>query len=1492
MAGFGSFGQKMRSCSNSSRQIEVLGRTDADLGLSDESMGNLNFEPGGTCSERSLALLVALWPVVLGPGTGTVTVPLETCPRPGTVALETCPSKKCLVCLDYLFSFISTFVPGSTAGRVYCPSCNFRYQLRQFYEIATDGSLLVPPPPQRPAPASPSAYPVAPPRGHDGKTIRNIVIIVASAVCFVVLVLCILVLIRLRMRKKQQPEKPENVREIKSENPWNLTLRLLDSPRIAFQMRISSEEVVSELFISDQGMFADGQEIAVKRLAADSGQGDTEFKNEVMLVAKLHHTNLVKLIGFCLEGHESSGGSRTGPMGGGFRVSYSFKRTYLHWERRYAIIQGIAKGLVYLHEDSRLGIIHRDLKASNILLDEEMNPKIADFGMARLMFGVDQKDGVTRRVVGTHGYMAPEYAIRGQFSAKSDVYSFGILVMELVTGQKKSSFCITGVAENLLNSAWESWTNGRVADITDQMISSGPINEITRCLHIGLLCVQESPTARPTMASVVQMLNDSSLSLPAPVKPAASAHSGLDESGMPSSEERNSFSQNEKENTSRYPIISKIYKDIFVVPASTVASESAFNLGSRVVDPFRATLTPKMVEGLSLFSLYCVVFDYMCVSPVIKVLSLLLLLLRFTGAQTPSPQVYNYHACSGAIDSFQNTSLDQVILSFKTLDQTKNGFHNLSVGIHSQQANSLALCRGDVSESSCLDCIKFGATDLPQRCPAQLEATVWYDNCMFRYTNVYMFRSVDRTYATLSNHSYSSDTTLLKDQLFTLLKALRDKASSGDSTLKYAVGDTEFTGSQRIYALVQCIPDLDQMQCANCLDRAFRDIMNNIPGKEGGRVLGASCSLRFDTTQFYGIQANSPRLPTEGRKPNIIIIVVSTVVASLILLAGFYVLWIKCNAKPVENGDEVKRLELQVQFQTIRAAVGNFSDEHKLGKGKFVDGQEIAVKRLAQNSGLGDAEFQNEVMLLAKLQHKNLVKLLGFCLQGHERLLIYEYVPNASLDKFLFNTHKRSFLDWETRYKIIKGIARGLLYLHEDSRLRIIHRDLKAGNVLLDANMNPKISDFGMASGYMAPEYVLNGRFSAKSDVYSFGVIIMEMITGQRISSFTVAEVAEDLISFAWESWRNGRIFDIIDPTLKNSPRDEILRSIHIGLLCVQESVTARPNMASVVPMLNGISLSLPLPSRPAYFTPNTISSSSNTSNFGYSIEGPGDVFSDTSAYATNLKTLLSNFSSLGHAYNGFYNLSVGQHDGQVNSLALCRGDVSESTCLECIKFGTTNLPSRCPNNLGAIIWYNTCMFRYTNWYMFRSVEGTYATIYLNSTAKYEQVFNEQLIDLLRSLRDRATLGNSTLKFAVGDTVLYGTNKSEEDLCPWKVEVRILGASCDVRSNLSQFYRNVVMSPPAPPQTRSPSEPEPATTKGSPRLNLIIVIVASTACLVLVHLICLCLFLRWRIKRKEKFVGKDGDAVRGAELQVHFETIKAATSDFSDSHKLGQGGFC
>ncbi|CAL1352736.1 unnamed protein product [Linum trigynum] len=309
---------------------------------------------------------------------------------------------------------------------------------------------------------------------------------------------------------------------------------------------------------------------------------------------------------------------------------------------------------------------------------------------------------------------------------------------------------------------------------------------------------------------------------------------------------------------------------------------------------------------------------------------------------------------------------------------------------------------------------------------------------------------------------------------------------------------------------------------------------------------------------------------------------------------------------------------------TIVSATNNFSDTNVLGQGGFGtvykgilrDGVEIAVKRLAKDSLQGADEFKNEAMHIAKLQHRNLVRLLGCCLQRDERMLVYEFMSNKSLDVFIFDSNQSHILDWPKRHNIVKGIARGILYLHQDSRLRIIHRDLKADNVLLDHEMNPKISDFGLARtfagnviqgntrnvvgtyGYMSPEYTIDGIYSIKSDVFSFGVMVLEILSGQRNRGFSHPGHELNLLGHAWSLQREGRGLEVIDATLRESWDDEsqVLRLLHIGLLCVQKSPDDRPSMSLVVDMLSGHG-GLLEPNQPGFFAERDISFASSSSS-------------------------------------------------------------------------------------------------------------------------------------------------------------------------------------------------------------------------------------------------------------------------------------------------------
>nr|VUE13620.1 At421370-like [Capsella orientalis] len=247
-----------------------------------------------------------------------------------------------------------------------------------------------------------------------------------------------------------------------------------------------------------KGRLLDGQDIAVKRLSETSTQGTSEFKNEMRLIAKLQHINLVRLL------------DKT-------------QRAKLNWKMRFEITNGIARGLLYLHQDSRFRIIHRDLKASNILLDKDMVPKISDFGMARI-FARDETEANTRKVVGTYGYMSPEYAMDGIFSMKSDVFSFGVLLLEIISGKRNKGFYNSNRDLNLLGCVWRYWKEGKGLEIVDPIVidpSSTTFrpHEVLRCIQIGLLCVQEHAHDRPTMSTVVLMLGSETIAMSQPNMP-------------------------------------------------------------------------------------------------------------------------------------------------------------------------------------------------------------------------------------------------------------------------------------------------------------------------------------------------------------------------------------------------------------------------------------------------------------------------------------------------------------------------------------------------------------------------------------------------------------------------------------------------------------------------------------------------------------------------------------------------------------------------------------------------------------------------------------------------------------------------------------------------------------------------------------------------------------------------------------------------------------
>ncbi|KAK8942685.1 Cysteine-rich receptor-like protein kinase 25 [Platanthera zijinensis] len=587
----------------------------------------------------------------------------------------------------------------------------------------------------------------------------------------------------------------------------------------------------------------------------------------------------------------------------------------------------------------------------------------------------------------------------------------------------------------------------------------------------------------------------------------------------------------------------------------------------------------------------------------------------------------------------------------------------------------LAQCRPDVSSVACAACLNNSASIAPKPNGGCLQKTSGFlrdDNCLLIYSDQDFYTAVhQQIFVFLTGLPNASSDSFSRD-VQTLMNGVI--ASASVTALRFAVANASADAAD-VFAMGWCSMDLTTDSCFQCLHRVLeampagknRGICSTVscavrfetyqfysdsmiqpePAGSSNKTLAVapvvSAGNNNNKTSAVAPVASAennnnnrtvavpPAPGNNNNKTTAVIVGASVAVASLLLFTLFVILLQRMKRRLIASNirlpmnpmdEELSNAEIRmIDFSTLEKATNNFAIQNKLGQGGFgpvykgvlMNGQEVAVKRLSAISTQGIQEMKNEIQFVANLRHRNLVRLLGYCLQGEEKLLVYEFLPNTSLDKFLLNPIRKTWLDWETRLKIIVGVGRGLLYLHEDSQLRIVHRDLKASNILLDIDMNPKISDFGLAKlfkvneterntsriagtpGYMAPEYVLHGLFSTKSDVFSYGVLVLEIITGMK-PSVDESEEAVDLQSFVWRHWREGRALEVVDRSLEDRySAQEALRCVQIGLLCVQEDQVKRPKMGSVVMMLSSSSMTLEIPSMPAIYKERSISAESES---------------------------------------------------------------------------------------------------------------------------------------------------------------------------------------------------------------------------------------------------------------------------------------------------------
>ncbi|KAL7149135.1 hypothetical protein ABFS83_05G019300 [Erythranthe nasuta] len=550
-----------------------------------------------------------------------------------------------------------------------------------------------------------------------------------------------------------------------------------------------------------------------------------------------------------------------------------------------------------------------------------------------------------------------------------------------------------------------------------------------------------------------------------------------------------------------------------------------------------------------------------------------------------------------------------------------SGFGKARTGTGPDANYGLAQCYGDLSLVDCVLCYAQARTITPQCYPVN-GAKLFLDGCFMRTENYSFYHE----YSGPNDQAICGNVTRQDPEFQVSAKRALSRAvltapdNNGYGRVEMAVAAGRGNGS--VYVLADCWRTINATACRACLAKAFDSLGRCLPVSEG-RAVNTGCFVRYSDVNFLNPITRNP-----SRRGRVIVIVVSAVSAAAALIIGAIIavhIWKNRIIQNKRKGDAEKLVKtlndcsLNFKYSALDKATDSFNEANKLGQGGFgtvykgvlADGREIAVKRLFFNTKHRAADFFNEVNIISSVEHKNLVRLLGCSCLGPESLLVYEYLPNKSLDRFIFDSSKGKELNWEKRFEIIIGTAEGLVYLHENKKTRIIHRDIKASNILLDSRLRAKIADFGLARsfqedkshistaiagtlGYMAPEYLAHGQLTEKVDVYSFGVLLLEIVTGrQNNMSNKTSDYSDSLVTVAWKNFQQKTVEELFDPNLVFhnyvNLKNEVLRVVHVGLLCTQEIASLRPTMSKALLMLAKKDEELPQPTNPPFMDEKTM---------------------------------------------------------------------------------------------------------------------------------------------------------------------------------------------------------------------------------------------------------------------------------------------------------------